>query len=63
MDDLKPKIGQRCALSLIELFTLIQDSDGFDLSKLTIDELDLLRIRVDSVILKLEEVEIAENEN
>lgn len=63
MDDLKFKIGQRCALSLIELFTLIQDNDGFDLSKLTIDELDLLRLRVDSIILKLEEVEIKENEN
>lgn len=63
MEDIKRLLGERCALSLIDLIEFLEDSVAFDLSKLDLNELDMLRIRIDSIIRKLKEIEVKENED
>lgn len=63
MEDIKRLLGERCALSLIDLIEFLEGSVAFDLSKLDLNELDMLRIRIDSIIRKLKEIEVKENED
>lgn len=63
MEDIKRLLGERCALSLIDLIEFLEDSVALDLSKLDLNELDMLRIRIDSIIRKLKEIEVKENED